>query len=67
MSRRLTALKTRSTYTDALLAREERALFEFADLHDSRVRACILLTKGTEKREGTVRYIPLWKWLLGAA
>jgi predicted AAA+ superfamily ATPase len=31
------------------------------------VRACILLTKDTEKREGEVRYIPLWKWLLGAA
>lgn len=55
------------SYTDALPAREEKALLEFADLHDSRVRECILLTKDTEKREGAIRYIPLWKWLLGAA
>lgn len=52
------------SYTDSLPAREEKALLEFANLHGSRVRECILLTKDTEKREGTVRYIPLWKWLL---
>lgn len=54
------------SYTDALSTREEKALLEFADLHGSGVRECILLTKDTEKREGAVRYIPLWKWLLGA-
>lgn len=54
------------SYTDALPAREEKALLEFADLHGSAVRECILLTKDTEKREGAVRYVPLWKWLLGA-
>jgi len=55
------------SYTDALHAREEKALLEFADYHGSGVRECILLTKDTEKMEGAVRYIPLWKWLLGAA
>ena len=61
--RSLTAINV--SYTDTLPAREERALLEFRDLHDPRVRECILLTKDTEKREGAVRYIPLWKWLLG--
>jgi predicted AAA+ superfamily ATPase len=54
------------SYTDLLPAREEKALLAFADLHGSQVRECILLTKDTEKKEGAVRYIPLWKWLLGA-
>ncbi|MFA5613152.1 MAG: DUF4143 domain-containing protein, partial [Methanoculleus sp.] len=61
--RLLTAINV--SYTDTLPAREEKALLEFRDLHDPRVRECILLTKDTEKREGAVRYIPLWKWLLG--
>jgi len=62
--RSLTAINV--SYTDTLPAREEKALLEFRGLHDPRVRECILLTKDTEKREGAVRYIPLWKWLLGA-
>lgn len=61
--RSLTAINV--SYTDTLPAREERALLEFRGLHDPRVRECILLTKDTEKREGAVQYIPLWKWLLG--
>lgn len=62
--RSLTAINV--SYTDTLPAREEKALLEFRGLHDPRVRECILLTKDTEKREGAVQYIPLWKWLLGA-
>ena len=61
--RSLTAINV--SYTDNLPAREERALLEFRDLHNPGVRECILLTKDTEKREGAVQYIPLWKWLLG--
>jgi predicted AAA+ superfamily ATPase len=63
--RSLTAINV--SYTDALADREAEALLEFADLHNAKVRECILLTKDTEKREGAIRYVPLWKWLLGAA
>jgi uncharacterized protein len=63
--RSLTAINV--SYTDTLPEREEKALLEFANLHTSEVRECILLTKDTEKREGGIRYIPLWKWLLGVA
>jgi hypothetical protein len=42
------------------------ALREFADEYGSRVTDQVLITKDTEKTDGDIRCIPLWKWLLGA-
>ncbi len=62
--RSLTAINV--SYTDTLHEREEKALLEFTERHAPAVRECILLTKDTEKQEGAIRHVPLWKWLLGA-
>lgn len=53
------------TYTDDIPGREMTALQEFADEFGSRVRDQVLITKDTEKMDGDIQCIPLWKWLLG--
>lgn len=53
------------SYGDKIEERETRVLLEFKNEFKSKVEELILLTKDTEKRENTIRYIPLWKWLLG--
>lgn len=61
------------TYTDTIPGREMDALREFsqefahnaASESGSRVRDLVLITKDTEKTDGDIRCIPLWKWLLG--
>ncbi len=42
-----------------------KALFEFAEEFGTKVKDLILLTKDTEKSEGGIRFVPLWKWMLG--
>jgi len=54
------------TYTDDIPGREMDALREFAGVFGSRVKDQVLITKDTEKMDGDIRCIPLWKWLLGA-
>lgn len=60
----LTAINV--TYTDTVPEREGRGLLEFADEFAPRVRDLIVLTRDTATTENGIRFIPLWKWLLGA-
>ncbi|HJH28592.1 MAG TPA: ATP-binding protein, partial [Methanosarcinaceae archaeon] len=53
------------SYTDDLAEREMKALFEFAEEFGTKVKDLILLTKDTEKSEDGIRFVPLWKWMLG--
>ncbi|MDE4907017.1 ATP-binding protein [Methanogenium marinum] len=53
------------TYTDTIPGREMDALREFADVFGAKVKDQVLITKDTEKTDGDIRCIPLWKWLLG--
>lgn len=53
------------TYTDDIPAREMDALREFAGVFGDKVKDQVLITKDTEKTDGDIRCIPLWKWLLG--
>ena len=52
------------SYTDTLAERETKALLEFAQEFEGKVKDIFLLTKDTEKVEDGIRYIPLWKWML---
>lgn len=53
------------SYTDTPAERETRALLEFSEEFGTKVKDLILLTKDTAKVEGSIRYVPLWKWMLG--
>ena len=58
----LTALNV--SYTDMPAERETNSLLEFMEEFGAKVKDLILLTEDTEKVEGGIRYVPLWKWML---
>jgi hypothetical protein len=51
------------TYTDNIRERETKGLLEFKRTFN-KTKSLTLITKDTEKTEGGIRYVPLWKWLL---
>lgn len=51
-------------YTDAIPDREYESLREFAGEFGAKVKELLVLTKDYEAKEGKIRCIPLWKWLL---
>lgn len=57
----LTAINV--TYTNDIREREIKGLLEFKNEFGSKVRDLIILTRDTEKVEGDIRFLPLWKWL----
>jgi predicted AAA+ superfamily ATPase len=59
----LTAINV--TYTDTIPGRECRGLREFSDEFGPRVKDLLIITRDTGKTEDGIRYVPLWKWLLG--
>ena len=58
----LTAINV--SYTDTIDEREIKGLMEFAWEFKSNIRELLILTKDTEKIEGKISYIPVWKWML---
>jgi predicted AAA+ superfamily ATPase len=58
----ITALNV--SYTDMLAERETNSLLEFKEEFGTKVKELILLTEDTDKVEGGIRYVPLWKWML---
>ncbi len=52
------------TYTDEVAEREVSGLLEFRKRF-GRTKELVLITRGLEKKEKGIRYVPLWKWLLG--
>ena len=53
-------------YTDSVPDREYEGLREFAEEFGGKVGELLILTKDYEAKEGKIRCVPLWKWLLGA-
>lgn len=51
------------SYTDEIAEREQKAMAEFGKEFE-KVKSLTLITKNTEKKEGNISYVPLWKWLL---
>ncbi len=51
-------------YSNTINEREIEGLYEFNEMHKSRIKELLILTKDIEKEEGIVKYVPLWKWLL---
>lgn len=52
------------TATDEVPPRESAALREFAEVHGEQVQDLILLTADTEGTDGSIRLVPVWRWLL---
>ena len=52
-------------YTNDVEVREVSGLVEFKDEFADRVGELIILTKDVAKTEGGVKFVPLWKWILG--
>lgn len=52
------------SYGEEIKEREENALLEFKKAYGEKKVELILITKDTEKKEGEIKFIPLWKWLL---
>ncbi|MCC4771373.1 AAA family ATPase [Methanosarcina sp. DH2] len=53
------------TYTDRVRTGETSALLEFKEQFGEKVSELILLTKNLEKEEEGIRYVSLWKMVLG--
>ncbi|MFH1696795.1 MAG: ATP-binding protein [Candidatus Diapherotrites archaeon] len=51
------------SYSDEINEREIKGLLEFGK-EFKKTKKLTLITKGTEKKEGGIEFIPLWKWLL---
>ena len=51
------------SHTDDIEEREAKSLLEFKEKFP-KTKELLVLTKDTEKKEGKIKYIPLWKWLL---
>ncbi|MBT5023439.1 ATP-binding protein [Candidatus Woesearchaeota archaeon] len=51
------------SYTNEINERETNALIEFKKKFN-KTNELILITKDTEKTNDSIKYIPLWKWLL---
>jgi predicted AAA+ superfamily ATPase len=52
------------SYTNEINLRETKALLEFKEKAEKKVKEPIIITKDLEKKEQGIKYIPLWKWLL---
>lgn len=52
------------SYGDWIDEREIRALLEFSKEFTPRIGRLILLTKDIEKKEESIEFLPLWKWLI---
>ena len=52
------------SYGDWIDEREIRALLEFSKEFTPRIERLILLTKDIEKKEESIEFLPLWKWLI---
>jgi len=57
----LTAINV--SYTDDIEERETKALLDFKK-EFGKTKELLVLTKGLEKREKGINFVPLWKWLL---
>ncbi len=53
------------SYTNDVEEREVSGLVEFKDEFSDKIGELIILTKDVGKTDGEVRFIPLWKWILG--
>ena len=53
------------SYTNDIDKRETSGLKEFREHFADKVKDMILLTKDVEKTEDGIRFVPLWKWMLG--
>jgi len=51
------------TYSDDIDPRETKGLLEFKGKF-KKVKKLMILTRDTQKKEGGIEYVPLWKWLL---
>ncbi len=51
-------------YSDEIDSREINSLEEFGEEFKTKTKKMIILTKNTEKKQGGIEFIPLWKWLL---
>ncbi len=52
------------SYTDNIDEREIRALLEFKK-NFNKTKEMVIITKDLEKEQQKIKFIPLWKWLLG--
>ena len=50
-------------YGDNVDEREINALIEFKKVF-KKIKELIIITNDTEKKEGNIKFVPLWKWLL---
>jgi len=60
---KLTAINV--SYGSIIDDREIDGLLGFRDVHKGFVKNLLIITKDLEKTENGIRYIPLWKWLVG--
>jgi predicted AAA+ superfamily ATPase len=51
-------------YSDAIPDREYEGLREFAGEYKGKIHDLLVLTKDYEAKDGKIRCIPLWKWLI---
>lgn len=51
------------SYSDEIYEREAKSLLEFKKKFRN-IKNLVVLTKDTQKKEGGITFIPLWKWLL---
>jgi len=51
------------SYADEIPERETLGLLEFKK-SNKKVNKLLIITKNLEKTEGSIQYLPLWKWLL---
>ncbi len=59
----LTAINV--SYGRVLDKREINGLLEFKNTYKKHVRDLIIITNDLEKNQDGIKYIPLWKWLIG--
>ncbi|MEW6528351.1 MAG: ATP-binding protein [Candidatus Micrarchaeota archaeon] len=59
----LTAINV--SYTDEIPEREVFSLKEFESEYKNKVKELVLITESMEKEEEGIRFVSLWKWLLG--
>jgi predicted AAA+ superfamily ATPase len=59
----LTAINV--SYGSIINDRETNGLLEFRDVHKGLIKNLLIITKDLEMTENGIRYVPLWKWLVG--
>lgn len=59
----LTAMNV--TYGDEIPERETKALIQFREKFKSNAKELLVLTKEIEQEKDGIKYVPIWKWLLG--